>query len=227
MTKSDNKTPHLSAEYDKQVRATIPYYDLFHDETIELIESFRKEPKLWLDTGCGTGTFVAKALEAFAETEFLLADPSAEMLAEAEKKLSGSKRVRYLPPAATQNLPRLRERPDVITAIQCHHYLSKEDRRKATEVCYGLLSEGGVYVTFENIRPFTEAGIELGKRNWSSFQLAAGKPEEEVKKHMERFDSEYFPITVEEHIRLLNECGFSVVELLWYSRMQAGFYAIK
>jgi tRNA (cmo5U34)-methyltransferase len=149
------------------------------------------------------------------------------MLSAAEKKLSGSKKVRFLPPAATQNLPRLRERPDVITAIQCHHYLSKEDRRKATAVCYSLLNEGGVYVTFENIRPFTDAGIELGKRTWSSFQLAAGKDAEVVEKHMNRFDSEYFPVTVEDHIRLLNECGFSVAEVLWYSRMQAGFYAIK
>ena len=227
MPKSDNKTPHMSGEYDKQVRATIPYYDLFHEETLSLIKAFRKEPKLWLDVGCGTGTLVEKALGAFAETEFLLADPSAEMLAEAEKKLSGNKRIRFLPPAATQDLPRLRERPDVVTAVQCHHYLSKEDRRKATEVCYELLNEGGVYVIFENIRPFTDAGIELGKRNWSSYQISAGKDAEAVEKHMARFDSEYFPITVEEHIRLLDEIGFSVVELLWYSRMQAGFYAIK
>lgn len=227
MPKSDNRTPHSSADYDAQVRKTIPYYDLFHEETLSLIKAFRKEPKLWLDTGCGTGTLVAKALEAFAETEFLLADPSPEMLAEAEKKLSGSKRVRFLPAAATQDLPALREAPDVITAVQSHHYLSEADRKKATEVCFSLLNNGGVYVTFENIRPFTEAGIELGKRNWSSFQRAEGKDADGVEKHMARFDSEYFPITVEEHIRLLNECGFSVAEVLWYSRMQAGFYAIK
>ena len=163
----------------------------------------------------------------FQETEFLLADPSSEMLKQAEKKLSGSKRVRFLPAAATQDLPSLREAPDVITAIQSHHYLSEEDRKKATEVCYSLLSEGGVYVTFENIRPFTDAGIILGKRNWSSFQRAAGKDADAVEKHMARFDSEYFPITVEEHMCLLNACGFSAVELLWYSKMQAGFYAIK
>jgi tRNA (cmo5U34)-methyltransferase len=227
MPKSDNRTPHSSGDYDVQVRSTIPYYDLFHEETIDLIKAFGEAPKLWLDTGCGTGTLVAKALEAFAETEFILADPSPEMLEQAEKKLSGSKRIRFLPAAATQDLPPLREAPDVITAIQSHHYLSEADRKKATEVCYGLLNEGGVYVTFENIRPFTEAGIELGKRNWSSFQIAAGKDEQAVEKHMERFDSEYFPITVEEHIRLLDDCGFSVAEILWYSRMQAGFYAIK
>ena len=119
------------------------------------------------------------------------------------------------------------EQPDVITAIQCHHYLSREGRAKATGVCYNLLKEGGVYVTFENIRPLTEEGIIIGKRYWGNFQLTYGRTEEEIKEHLERFDTEYFPITVEEHLKLLRETGFRTVELFWYSYMQAGFYCIK
>jgi tRNA (cmo5U34)-methyltransferase len=38
---------------------------------------------------------------------------------------------------------------------------------------------------------------------------------------------EYFPITVEEHLDLLRNCGFGAVEMFWYSYMQAGFYCIK
>jgi tRNA (cmo5U34)-methyltransferase len=45
--------------------------------------------------------------------------------------------------------------------------------------------------------------------------------------HFERFDSEYFPITIEEHLKLLRACGFKTVGLFWYSYMQAGFYGIK
>ncbi|HNX57522.1 MAG TPA: class I SAM-dependent methyltransferase, partial [Spirochaetota bacterium] len=58
-------------------------------------------------------------------------------------------------------------------------------------------------------------------------QLSQGKSEESVNAHLERFDREYFPITVEDHISLLKETGFRRVELFWYSVMQAGFYAIK
>jgi tRNA (cmo5U34)-methyltransferase len=44
---------------------------------------------------------------------------------------------------------------------------------------------------------------------------------------MERFDTAYFPITVDEHLQLLKACGFETAELFWYSYMQAGFYGIK
>jgi len=44
---------------------------------------------------------------------------------------------------------------------------------------------------------------------------------------MQRFDVEYFPINIEEHLKLLRKTGFRIVELFWYSYMQAGFYGIK
>ena len=36
-----------------------------------------------------------------------------------------------------------------------------------------------------------------------------------------------FPITIEEHIKLLRECGFKSVDVLWTSYLQAGFWAVK
>ena len=137
-------------------------------------------------------------------------------------------RLEFLIASPTQEFSqKLEEQPDVITAIQCHHYLSREGRAKATDVCYNLLKEGGIYITFENIRPLTEEGITIGKRYWGNFQLTHGRNDEEVKEHLERFDTEYFPITVEEHLELLRKTGFKTVELFWYSYMQAGFYCIK
>ena len=45
--------------------------------------------------------------------------------------------------------------------------------------------------------------------------------------HIKRFGVEYFPVSIEEHLSLLRETGFKSVELLWFSYLQAGFYAIK
>jgi tRNA (cmo5U34)-methyltransferase len=116
---------------------------------------------------------------------------------------------------------------DVVTAIQSHHYLRPSERVDATRVCFDLLRGGGIYVTFENIRPFSERGVEIGKNYWKNFQLASGREAETVDKHLQRFGTEYFPITVEEHLSLLRNSGFQVVEILWYSYMQAGFYCMK
>lgn len=229
MANPDNSTPHSAAIYDAQVRNTIPHYDLFHQETLNLIKAMHLEPKNWLDTGCGTGTLVQKASPAFPKTHFILADPSKEMLKIAKSKLAGVSggTVDFLEPTDTQNLPRDIAKLDVVTAIQAHHYGSPVERRKATRVCFDLLVPGGVYVTFENICPLTELGLRIGKENWRNFQLSTGKDAETVDKHLQRFGAEFQPITVEEHLALLRETGFSTVEMLWYSVMQAGFYAVK
>jgi tRNA (cmo5U34)-methyltransferase len=226
---SDNSTPHKASRYDAQIRNTIPYYDNFHAETIRFIKATDMRPRFWLDTGCGTGYLVEQAFYQFKETTFILADPSPEMMDQAKDKLhdkAGDGRIRFLDPVSTENLI-LKSKCDVITAIQSHHYLSKAKREEATRTCYGSLKNKGFYITFENIKPSSKKGIENAKKYWSAFQFSKGKGTEAVKDHMKRFDSEYFPITVEEHLKLLKTCGFQTVELFWYSYMQAGFYSIK
>ncbi len=216
--------------YDSEIRNILPYYDSFHEETINLVSSALPEPDAWLDTGCGTGTLVERALKHFPGTRFVLADPSAQMLEEARRKLSGSDRVTFLEPACTQDFTSeviCQRSFDVITAIQSHHYLSNEERATATRVCHDLLKMGGVFVTFENVRPLTERGTEIGMRRWKRHQLDSGRDPQTVEVHLERFDRIFFPLTVEEHISLLRDAGFRAVELLWYSCMQAGFYCVK
>jgi len=225
-----NATPHLPEDFDARIYDVLPYYSCFHQETINFVKSLPSSPRIWMDTGCGTGFLVNKAIKEFPATKFLLLDPSEGMLNQARKKLSPcpADRLEFLNASPTQDFSQeLEEQSDVITAIQCHHYLTREGRAKATGVCYNLLKEGGIYITFENIRPLTEEGITIGKRYWRNFQEVHGRSEEEIEEHLKRFDTEYFPITVEEHLKLLRETGFRTVELFWYSCMQAGFYCIK
>ena len=227
---SQNIKPHPPEDYDTKISSVLPYYSFFHQESINLIRSLPDTPNVWMDTGCGTGSLVAKAIEQFPDTKFLMLDPSEGMLQQARDKLSSytPRRLEFLKTSATQDFSQeLNERPDVITAIQCHHYLSRENRTKAVGVCYELLKEDGIFVSFENIRPLTEEGISVGKRYWGKFQSTHDRTEQEIETHLERLDTEYFPITVEEHLELLRETGFKVVEIFWYSYMQAGFYCIK
>lgn len=230
MVRKDNTTPYHSESYDAHIIDTLPYYEAYHRETINLVQALPLEVECWLDTGCGTGSLVQKARQKFPETEFLLLDPSEAMLKQARLKLSepDTGKIKFLPASPTQDFAQtLEPQPDIITAIQCHHYLSPEDREKAVQVCYRLLKEDGAFITFENIRPLTSAGVDIGKNYWRNFQLARGKGRHDINQHLARFDVEYFPLTIEEHLSLLRNTGFETVELLWYSYLQAGFYCIK
>jgi len=62
---------------------------------------------------------------------------------------------------------------------------------------------------------------------WKSFLIAQGRSEQEVDQHLARYGREFLPITAEEHLAALTQAGFGVVELFWYSQMQAGFYAVR
>ncbi len=220
----DNTTSQSAALYDANVEKTIPRYSQFHLETLDLVRTVVPNPSLWLDTGCGTGNLAAKAAERFVGVKFVLCDPSAAMLDIAQEKLqdvaaeyiqSGSETLSIATPV------------DVVTAIMSHHYLTAEQRRQATENCFAALKPGGVYVTFETIQPFSAAATAIGLQRWRQHQLNSGKPAEEAEKHISRYGVELLPITIEEHLQLLRQVGFSSVEILWASGLQAGFYALK
>ena len=230
MKNLDNSTAHLSEVYDTQINSTIPYHNCFHSETINFIKAVKNNPSVWLDTGCGTGSLVEKASTIFKDTVFILADPSEGMLNKAKIKFENTcgSNIKILSPVSSQDIKLDSNlKPDIITAIQAHHYLSIEERIKAKRNCYNLLNENGIFITFENISSTTKKGIEIGKEYWKSFQITSGKDSIAAENHIKRFGVEYFPITVQEHLCLLKNCGFKVVELFWYSYMQAGFYCIK
>ena len=220
----DNKTSQSAIEYDVNVTKTIPKYRLFHDETINLIKLGKPTVESWLDTGSGTGTLILKAIEHFKNIRFVAADPSKSMLDIAKEKLSG-KDITYIL-AGSEELVCC-DSFDVVTAIMVHHYLDIGDRIKATQNCFRMLKEGGIYVTFETIRSNTEKGTQIGLRRWREAQLMSGKSIDAVDKHISRYGIELLPISIESHIKLLKEVGFSTIEILWVSGMQAGFYAIK
>jgi tRNA (cmo5U34)-methyltransferase len=116
---------------------------------------------------------------------------------------------------------------DVVTAILSHHYLDPAGRREAVAACRELLAPGGVFVSFEIVRPADDAALALAKRCWAAWQVEQGRSPGEAQAHVDRLGREVFPITIEEHLALLREVGFATCGLLWFSYSQAGFWAMR
>ncbi len=234
MQSNDNCSAHPAAQYDAEVRKVIPYYDAIQGETIDVVRTIVGAPATWLDTGCGTGALIERALPLFPDTRFLAADPSEAMLTQVRQRVAGlgaaaAGRVTVLPAVASDGLPKAVPglRVPVVTAIMCHHYLEPEARRAAVRGCCEILEPGGVLVVFENVESESPRGRELGLRRWREFQLRQGRPAEAVDKHLRRFGTELKPIRIAEHLALFRAVGFTEAEVLWRAHLQAGFYAVK
>ena len=211
-------------EYDAKIRQTLPFYEEFYEQVVGIVEVWGRKELSWLDIGCGTGKMYEAAEERLSIREFVFMDISEGMLAVAgERFQAGGNRFERMSVLEMEDI----EKYDVVTAIQVHHYLSERDRKLALERCCRALKAGGLFFTFENIAPDSEAGRRLALDRWREYQIRNGKSREEADGHIKRYGVDYFPLTVGAHFELMRECGFHGVELIWMSYMQAGFMGMK
>ena len=211
--------------YDENVRRVIPYYDDIHAQTLDLLTEYAQGRELaLLDTGCGSGTFAQKAVEELQFSELVLCDPLPPMLEVAKQKLAGREAAFHLLGSEALDFT---ERFDAVTAIQCHHYFDRNTRETAVRNCFRALKPGGILIVFENTAANTDAGKSLLLGRLERFGLAHGRTPEEVAHHSARYGTEYFPLTIEEHLQLFRTIGFAAAEVFWHSYHQTGFYALK
>lgn len=222
--KNDNTTPMSAGAYDKEINNTIPYYSEFYEQTFDVIGQCGFSELRWLDLGCGTGSLEKLAFERFHNPQFVLIDPSEKMLEKAKEKLE-RENIEYICGDSTSI--NYEDCFDVVTAIQSHHYMHEEERKKSTENVYKALKKGGIFISFENVIPEDEVVKSNELLRWGQYQQRHGKTEAEAKAHNARCGVNYFPITVSQHIDLLKNSGFEHVHVFWYSYMQMGIYAIK
>ena len=221
----DNKSAFCAEIYDNKIRKVIPLYDVIYDQITDLIRTYFGDRSIsLLDTGCGTGRMGLQASETLNLSELVLCDPSEKMLEGAREKLAGKNAEFCMCGSEELNFE---NRFDVVTAIQCHHYFDRSQRETAVKNCFRALKPGGMFICFENTAPFTETGRNLVLKRIENFGLNAGRTPEEAAHHTGRYNTEYFPVTVSDHLELLRKTGFAVSEIFWLSYLQSGYYAVK
>lgn len=221
----DNISAFSSSEYDTKIKQTIPFYEVFYEQIIELVKAYYEDNALtWLDVGCGTGKMADMAFTNVELEKFVFCDCSEKMI-EIVKERFPFRNAEYIV-CDVQELPYSGEF-DVITTIQVNHYLQEGQRKYALKKYYEALKKNGLYISFENFAPFTDDGRCVYLKRWKSYQIESGKSMPESEEHIARYGKEYYPVSVTENLKLMRECGFKTVEILWLSNMQIGIWGIK
>lgn len=224
MKANDNTSAFSASEYDGEISKTLPYYEHFYEQVTDIVKIQSSKPLTWLDVGCGTGKMAETAFKTLDIKKFIFCDSSAKMT-DMVKKRFGDKNAEFITSSVLEL--DINGQFDVVTAIQVFHYLQREERMEALKKCHKALAQDGVFITFENFAPYSEAGKRLFLERWKAYQLSRGRDAAECDKHIGRYGREYFPISISEHLKALEQSGFENVEIIWVSNMQVGLLGIK
>lgn len=221
---NDNTSAFNALEYDEKIKKTLPYYEDFYKQIIDLVKIRFDQSLTWLDIGCGTGKMAEIALKMVDIEKFVFCDNSVNMIEIAKQRFK-SGNTEFTTSSFLElhnNIPF-----DVITAIQVFHYFERKERINAIQKCYEMLRPNGLFISFENFAPNSEIGKKLFLERWKLYQLSQGKTIAESNEHIGRYGKEYFPISISEHLKVLEQCGFENTEIIWVSNMQVGLLGIK
>lgn len=221
---NDNVSAFNAIEYDEKIKRTLPYFEEFYKQVIDIVNIHFGGPVTWLDIGCGTGKMEEVAFISGNIEKIVACDISEKMIAIVKKRFE-DKNIELITASIFDVCTDTKF--DVVTAIQVFHYLQREERIEAIRKCYEALNPNGIFITFENFAPYSEPGKCLFLKRWKSFQLSQGKSMEESNRHIGRYGKAYFPITISEHLEVFKQCGFVNVEILWVSNMQVGLLGVK
>ena len=211
-------------EYNDKVEKTVPYYNEFFKQIIDIVDVLEFKDIDWLDIGCGTGKMAEAAYNYFNINEFAFCDVSEEMLNITRERFKNKNNRFFLMSAEEIEFC---DKYDIVTSIMVNHYFNKTVRERVILNCYKALKKGGVLFSFENFAPNTGFGKSMQLKRWKKYQINNGKSENEAESHINRYRANYYPITISSQLDILKKCGFNKYETIWISGMQAGFMGIK
>lgn len=221
----DNNSAFNSTEYDEKIKCTLPYYEEFYKQIIDVVGTYYKDKSLnWLDVGCGTGKMADIAFKGAAIEQFIFCDNSVEMIGQAKERFDLPNTQFIVSDVQDINF---QNEFDVVTAVQVNHYLKADERIYAIKKCYDALKSDGLFISFENFQPNGNVSEKLYLKQWKNYQVSMGKSNEESERHIGRYKKDFFPISISEHLEVMKQCGFCEVEILWLSYMQVGILGIK
>ena len=214
----------MQTEMERGMSKRIVGYEEMMAKVSDIIFGHDPNPRIWLDTGCGTGGLVRNNLGRFPKTQFILSDPSEDNISVAKEYMHGDQRCLYVQ-RRTDELNFGDSTLDAVSAILCHHYYSDiEQKKKALSNCCRMLRDGGILITAEHVRHDDQ---ETADKEWLAHMRSAGLPDELAQNMVDRRDREYFPMTESALVELLKGCGFRRAEVFWSTCSDIGIVAFK
>ncbi|MBN1432089.1 MAG: methyltransferase domain-containing protein [Methanomicrobiaceae archaeon] len=202
-------------DYDEIARKCVPYYGAFYGTVLDFVT---KDDKKILELACGTGMLTEMIVAKCPGAQVSCIDSDAWMIkkASANPALSG---VEF-------NEGDMRNCSgngyDAVVITQAIFFISDPDRRKLISNIYGMLNEGGRFISGDMFAPETEFEKKIYKKNWIDLMLSNGLSLPEAENMIAPIDDFCGINTIRSFSKELQNAGFSPV----ISPYRWGYYGV-
>lgn len=224
----------MSEEY-RLIRLALPHFEELQNRTASEVKNFQREkgkPKLeCIDIGCGDGVTAYTILASVPGIHLVCLDNEQKMIAQARSNLIeavNENRCDLIHTDALEYFLGLRSHSvDVVASVLTLHNMEREYRDKLHRQIFRILGQGGLFVNADKYAPqdendrfralgtaltrFFEAYAPLGKldllQEWVLHNVADQAPDRCMKEG--------------DTIALLEEIGFTGIQILYRSNMEA------
>lgn len=220
----DFNSPKVVDGYDEHIRKLIPGYEVIHQQVDATLQSVLKPNSHILIVGCGTGYELEYLLKRHPNWKFTAVDPSLTMLQKAQEQvelLDKSSQVTFIH-GETSALP-LENCFDAALSILVAHFIADDIKPAFFKDIYDRLNENAVLLTYDLMTCINPQQLQALRY----LCLAQGLTEEQCQKMLERMAQDFFSLTTEGYIKLLQKTGFESVQSYAQVLTYQGFIAKK
>ncbi|KJH64079.1 class I SAM-dependent methyltransferase [Acinetobacter calcoaceticus] len=220
----DFNSPKIVDGYDEHIRKLIPGYEVIHQQVDAILQSVLKPNSHILIVGCGTGYELEYLLKRHPNWKFTAVDPSLTMLQKAQEQvelLGKSSQVTFVH-GETSALP-LENCFDAALSILVAHFIADDIKPAFFKDIYNRLKENTVLLTYDLMTCINPQQLQALRY----LCLAQGLTEEQCQKMLERMAQDFFSLTTEGYIKLLQKSGFESVQSYAQVLTYQGFIAKK
>ncbi|PAV08032.1 class I SAM-dependent methyltransferase [Methanosphaera cuniculi] len=211
---SDLKTHfnETSKHYDNLVKKTIPKYDEMIEALVNSIPE--KENLRILDLGCGTGNISLQVLERFPDAKITCLDISDKMIEVAKEKLAGYENIEFVLGDFTI-VDIIDDYDAIISSLALHHIRDENDKRQMYQYIYDSLKQDGVFYNADVMEANSKYNSKLNERIADKYMAENQLTVEDMKDHKKKREHNDHPITITDHLRLLEDVGFKEIDVIW------------
>ncbi|MGU3312750.1 class I SAM-dependent methyltransferase [Acinetobacter sp. M5A5_2a] len=220
----DFNSPKVVDGYDEHIRKLIPGYEVIHQQVDAILQSVLKPNSHILIVGCGTGYELEYLLRRHPNWKFTAVDPSLTMLQKAQEQvelLGKSSQVTFIH-GETSALP-LENCFDAALSILVAHFIADDIKPAFFKDIYDRLNENAVLLTYDLMTCINPQQLQALRY----LCLAQGLTEEQCQRMLERMAQDFFSLTTEGYIKLLQKSGFESVQSYAQVLTYQGFIAKK